>query len=74
MSLVYVRDKETSEVFAEHDGASKESFCRGREFLSSRMGVSAFQESGQTWSVGRAFRGRESPRLVLALLPDLLED
>jgi hypothetical protein len=40
MGLVYVGDKELSGVFAELDGASKESFRRAGEFLSSQLGVS----------------------------------
>jgi hypothetical protein len=41
----------------------QESFCQANW---------AFQEFGQTWSVGRAFREQEAPRLV-PLMPDLLE-
>jgi hypothetical protein len=65
MSVVHVEDKETSEVFAENDGlcskqgeflSGEESFCQAKW---------AFQEFGQTWSVGRAFRGQESPAWFL---------
>lgn len=61
MSLVYVGDKELSEVFAEHESmmeqasrvfVGQESFCQAKW---------AFQEFGQTWSVGRAFREQEAP-------------
>jgi len=66
MSLADVADKEKSEEFAEQArrvSVGEESFCQAKW---------AFQEFGQTWSAGRAFRENKKPRLV-PLMPNLLE-